>query len=728
MKWGIATIIIVSLITVSLAIEINQLQWGAGTSGTFRRGDVTSYMGYSVTVTGLNAPVESDYRNMPKEPVIGFVALNISKNGTFINNAVLRRGESYETPDGELRVTAVEFPAGSSKEWLFESYAPWVKLELSPRGLPLLDQSVNMDDEYISGPNTEIPVNITVKDLGEGDILNVDMEVSTLLPTYKGNLKFHYDKIPRGGKVSETMTFLTPIISELTKYDIIINVSGVDVKDISYNSSMLKTILIAPSSQQMPILRKNSNPKIYLKDYDMVSLSLKNPLDIELKNVTITDTLPKGFKQITNTSLIWLVDVPANGEWTSRYLLRPVQADKDGVLFPAAKAEFMIKNEYYMIQSNKPETIVYGPSIDLKKQTDTSQITPGDIVTVTIVALNKGSTPTRVTINDTIPDDVTLLSGSIMREEYLEADKEVNFSYTIRSSSNGEFTLPAATADYFELGDTGAKISTKSQELLIRIKPPPTPVPTPSPEPTLEPEIEALLTPGSDPSEVPTVKVTEQPELPGTIEQEPVEPSIDSNIILNAILDCDKINSVDPENNIITDVCYLVNNPPSTQSGTNVALSSNGATASDGTNPTMLIDGKTTGYTSDTGFTWAGFNVPLTITLNKQYTINKINVLLWDLDARYYRYKIETSLDKIKWTTVIDKTSGQWKSWQSDTFSALPVRYIRITGTYNSANNEFHVVELEAYEPPTPSGTNVALSTNGATASGGTNTTMLIDD
>jgi len=85
-----------------------------------------------------------------------------------------------------------------------------------------------------------------------------------------------------------------------------------------------------------------------------------------------------------------------------------------------------------------------------------------------------------------------------MREEYLEADKEVKFSYTIRSSSDGPFTLPAATADYFELGDRGVKISTRSQETLIRIKPPPTPEPTPASEPTIEPEINALLTPDSD--------------------------------------------------------------------------------------------------------------------------------------------------------------------------------------------------------------------------------------
>jgi uncharacterized repeat protein (TIGR01451 family) len=294
----------------------------------------------------------------------------------------------------------------------------------------------------------------------------------------------------------------------------------------------------------------------------MVSLSFKNTLNFELKNVSIMDSLPNGFKQISNYSLNWLVDVPANGEWSFRYTVKPTEADKDGILFPAAKADFKIKNEYYMIQSNRPETIVYGPRIVLNKQSDISEITPGDMVTVTIVAVNKGSTPSRVNITDTVPDDVTLLSGSTMLEEYLEVNEEIQFSYTIRSNSEGSYTLPAAEAEYFELGDTGAKITTRSQEVLIRIKPPPTPVPTPAVEPTIEPEVEALLTPVDEPQveEVPVVEVTEQAIQPEIIEQETVIPSIDGNIILNVILGCDKVTSIDPQNNMISDVCSLVNN------------------------------------------------------------------------------------------------------------------------------------------------------------------------
>jgi len=323
-KWVMAIFIISLLITGSEAFELTQLQWDTGTSGILKVDGVISYMGNSVRVNDFSKPVESDkYTNIPIEPVEAFVGLNISRNGTFINKTMLGRGESYISPDGEFKVTAVELPASLGKEWLYESYAPWVNLELSQRAKPRFDLIVTMDEEYISIPNSEMVLNVRVTNPGTADMLNVNLEVGSKLPVLRGNLKFHYDKIPKGGQVSETMAFSTPIISELTKYDIYTNVSGFDVKDISYNRILLKTILVVPPPQEIPILRKSLNAKMYLKDYNMVSLSFKNTLNSELKNVSIVDSLPNGFKQISNYSLNWLVDVPANGEWSFRYTVKP---------------------------------------------------------------------------------------------------------------------------------------------------------------------------------------------------------------------------------------------------------------------------------------------------------------------------------------------------------------------------------------------------------------------
>ncbi len=121
----------------------------------------------------------------------------------------------------------------------------------------------------------------------------------------------------------------------------------------------------------------------------------------------------------------------------------------------------------------------------------------------------------------------------------------------------------------------------------------------------------------------------------------------------------------------------------------NVAVSSNGASVIGGV---PINDGIVTGYTGATGFSWFYWPGSMTIVLPNVYTIDKIKTLLWDGDGRYYQYYLEVSEDGQKWTKVVDKTSGQWKSWQLDSFDPIPAKYIRITGTYNSINKEFHIV------------------------------------
>ena len=79
------------------------------------------------------------------------------------------------------------------------------------------------------------------------------------------------------------------------------------------------------------------------------------------------------------------------------------------------------------------------------------------------------------------------------------------------------------------------------------------------------------------------------------------------------------------------------------------------------------------------------------------YSLQHIHLPLWDGDSRFYRYKLETSPDGKRWTEVVDRSSGEWRSWQMHHFSPRPVQYIRVHGTYNSRNSNWHAVELEAY-------------------------------
>jgi hypothetical protein len=155
-------------------------------------------------------------------------------------------------------------------------------------------------------------------------------------------------------------------------------------------------------------------------------------------------------------------------------------------------------------------------------------------------------------------------------------------------------------------------------------------------------------------------------------------------------------------------------------SGYNFALASNGAKVTGGHDPAQLIDGNDTNYTGGTGFATTQWKSeppqPFIVTLKESVTLDYIRLLLWDRsEDRYYRYKLEVSADESgkSWFMVSDRSGpvDQSKSWQTLKFKAQPVKQIRLTGTFNSANSGFHVVELQAFFGTPPSAPMIAPDT-----------------
>ncbi|MBU1909006.1 MAG: discoidin domain-containing protein, partial [Verrucomicrobia bacterium] len=152
----------------------------------------------------------------------------------------------------------------------------------------------------------------------------------------------------------------------------------------------------------------------------------------------------------------------------------------------------------------------------------------------------------------------------------------------------------------------------------------------------------------------------------------------------------------------------------------NLALASRGSTiaGSNGDRWNTLIDGSTTGYTGSQkgyGFTYwknaPGAPGQFVLDVKELCRVNRIRLLLWNGDSRYYRYFIEASADGVNWTMIADRTTGQWKGWQDIRFDPEVVaRYFRLTGTYNSVNSGFHVVEWEVYGIPPPSAPGLLIS------------------
>lgn len=138
----------------------------------------------------------------------------------------------------------------------------------------------------------------------------------------------------------------------------------------------------------------------------------------------------------------------------------------------------------------------------------------------------------------------------------------------------------------------------------------------------------------------------------------------------------------------------------------NLALASRGAVVhgtpdvpewEPGITPERMIDGDIYFYGGMHGFT--AFYVPgsVTVELPEVATVARTQVMLFDLDGRFFRYRIDTSVDGESWQPAVDKSEGEWRSWQVDRFEPRPAKFIRFTCLHNSANQICQVVELEVY-------------------------------
>jgi len=133
--------------------------------------------------------------------------------------------------------------------------------------------------------------------------------------------------------------------------------------------------------------------------------------------------------------------------------------------FPASKSSFKIKGEYYMIQSTNLKPIVYGPKIVLTKQTYLRDHT-GDSGDRNYCRSEIKAAPLpRVNITDTVPDDVTLLTGSTMLEDYLRGNKEINTVTRSDQIQTAHNTLPDGRSRLFWARWHRSKINTEARRL-----------------------------------------------------------------------------------------------------------------------------------------------------------------------------------------------------------------------------------------------------------------------
>ena len=133
----------------------------------------------------------------------------------------------------------------------------------------------------------------------------------------------------------------------------------------------------------------------------------------------------------------------------------------------------------------------------------------------------------------------------------------------------------------------------------------------------------------------------------------------------------------------------------------NLLLASDGAVATGGQRPEVIIDGISDAYDAGAGYATTNNNDPkeqFLITLKEPRDMTRIRMLLWDKDPRTFRYIISVSPDGKNFKKVQDNSKRESQSWQEVRFARQKVKVVAIKGVASSVNEFFHPVEVEGYD------------------------------
>ncbi len=170
-----------------------------------------------------------------------------------------------------------------------------------------------------------------------------------------------------------------------------------------------------------------------------VTIGVTNYQNYEITGLNLTDSSGRQFS-VENQSLSWIFDLKPYETKEFKYTAK---ASRTGILkHPPALLTYSDMNRTWHLRSASPSTEVHGHCVQILKKTDKPVISPGENATVTVTIRNSGDMPSRVRINDTLPENSTLIKGSMFYEGVLSPKDAAAISYDISINVSGQVQLP----------------------------------------------------------------------------------------------------------------------------------------------------------------------------------------------------------------------------------------------------------------------------------------------
>lgn len=314
--------------------------------------------------------------------------------------------------------------------------------------------------------NEEIPMHINVTNFGdiesENTILYIDTDGLLFedgksryeLATLRGENQVGFNEPTN---ISTKLKLRFPPHPEKVNYTVHAYVKG-EKNNIVYYYDDIKVISLLPSidlqksvTKESILMNRTEIESIYpsvdsdeisrwLQNKDiLVTLAVTNYQNYDIKNVNLYDTLHREFI-IENNSLNWTFDLKP-GE-IKQFTYKIITDSPGSFTLPSALLAYSEFNMTWNVISNNPSTEVHGPCIQIFKKPGKPVIIKGNNTNITITLRNSGDMPSKVSVNDSLPVNSTLLEGQIYYEGSILPKESAVFSYIISLDYEGQVELP----------------------------------------------------------------------------------------------------------------------------------------------------------------------------------------------------------------------------------------------------------------------------------------------
>lgn len=330
----------------------------------------------------------------------------------------------------------------------------WIKIESRLVGVPRLTIALQ-SEKYLHTAGEEISINVSIRNYGTGRLKNARLVLNTDLTPVNGD-KTEYDLYEIAADNTSEDNNLSKMINVRFKapasiYNATYNITGVVTGEDLFGNLYRKedTVHVKVLGSHRVEAHKYVRERAYIGEKIYVTLSVLNNGTVSLKNLTLTDALPKPLHPPPNYSLRWSFDLPPGAHKSISY---PCIARSPGAyVLPPAVLNWEFNNINYTLQTERPRVVLSGPSVSVVKTANRTKIPPNGRVKISLVATNTGDQAAVVRIEDHIPEGVKLVSGDLYRSLIVYQNETKRHTYTLELPANGTIILPPALTSTTDL-------------------------------------------------------------------------------------------------------------------------------------------------------------------------------------------------------------------------------------------------------------------------------------